>query len=678
MMRAGLSAWWARILAGVAGGAVGAGLLVAAAAPVQAAEVTVRPGDGVLKVAGHGYGHGRGMSQWGAYGAALKGLTYQQIMAFYYPGTTLGSLSNSPITVRVTSDTDGSTEVLAQDGLTASSGTRSLVLPASSSIVRWRVLSAGGYRLQWLSSSGTWSDYDLMGAKAPIPGPVTFSRPAGSVRLLLPAGYYREYLGSVTGASYGGIHYSVVRTTMETYLRGVVPNEMPASWAPEALKAQAVAARTYAANQRATASSSRPYQTCDSTACQVFDGYADYTLAGALKTRHTDSRSDAAIAATVTSSKVPVVVLYHGSLAFTEFSASNGGYSTAGSVPYLVAKSDPYDGAAGGSAHSWYDTVSVASIEQRHPSIGRLVALRVTRDGRGEWGGRVDSVALVGTNGTVNLSGSGFSSEAGFLHRWWAVRYADPHRDFTMDGRDDLIARVASTGQLRVYPGLPGRLSYGRAIGSGWGGMSVVQGSGDFTGDGLADVVAVERSTGKLWLYPGTGDGRLGTRRLMGSGWGWLRNVTVAGDMSGDGLPDIVGVVSDGRLLLYTGNGAGGLSSRRTMSTGWSSFDRLVGIGDMNGDGHPDLLGRIRTTGQLAVYHSTGTGYLRSDRVVTGGGWNSMSLLAAAGDLDEDGRPDLFAVDGATGALYAYNGASGRFDSRTQISTGWAGIDALG
>jgi SpoIID/LytB domain protein len=655
---------------------VAASVLVGSS-PAQASEVIDRPGANVLEVSGHGYGHGRGMSQWGAYGAAVKGLPYQKILAFYYPGTTLCTLANAVISVQVTSDTDGFTEVQAESGLRETSGGKTFTLPTHELITRWRVLSSSGFHLQYFNTDkNAWRDW-LPGGQ-PVTGAVTFTGADGTVRLLLPGSTWREYIGTVTGTRYNNVHTSVVGTTMETYLRGVVPNEMPASWASEALRAQAVAARTYAASQRLETPAGRPWQTCDSTSCQVFDGYIDYTSTGAVKERHTDSRSDAAISATVNSAKVPYVVKYGSQIAFTEFSASNGGYSTAGSVPYLVAKPDPYDGVVPNAAHSWNDSVSVATLEARYPSIGHLVSLSLKRDGKGEWGGRVDSATLVGTAGRVVVSGTDLARQAGFLHRWFAVRYAPPARDMTSDGNADLVARVASTGQLRVYRGDGSRYADPVLWGTGWNGMSVVQGSDDFTGDGLVDVVAVQRSTGNLYVYPVTGDGRVRAGIQIGHGWGSLRNVTVAGDLSGDGLTDIVGVASDGRLLLYPGTGTSGVTSGRTAGTGWSGFDKLVGIGDVDGDGHDDLLGRVLSSGRLYLYHGSGGGRFRSDTVVTGTGWNAMSMLASAGDLTGDGRPDVVAVEKATGILWRYTGNDGALGARTAIGTGWNGINALG
>src|SRR4051812_43207848 len=79
--------------------ALSAGLVGLVAAPTQASvavhEVYPVPVDGVYTLAGHGYGHGHGMSQFGAYGAALKGLTAKQIVAFYYANTSLVTQSAS-------------------------------------------------------------------------------------------------------------------------------------------------------------------------------------------------------------------------------------------------------------------------------------------------------------------------------------------------------------------------------------------------------------------------------------------------------------------------------------------------------------------------------------------------------------------------------------------------------
>ena len=91
-------------------------LLVGDALPARA-DPTVAPKSGSFSVRGSGWGHGWGMSQYGAYGAAERGLDWKQILAFYYPGTTRADLpARSMLKVWVTSDTDGSLRVLPVDG----------------------------------------------------------------------------------------------------------------------------------------------------------------------------------------------------------------------------------------------------------------------------------------------------------------------------------------------------------------------------------------------------------------------------------------------------------------------------------------------------------------------------------------------------------------------------------
>ena len=135
---------------------------------------------------------------------------------------------------------------------------------------------------------------------------------------------------------------------MDDYVKGVVPREMPASWMAEALRAQAVAARTYAAYDRA-AHTTRSYDTCDTTSCQVFGGASSE-----------DSRSNAAVVATAGQ-----VVTYGGKPAFTQFGSSSGGWTSAGSMPYLTAKADPYDGFSGNPVHTWTKSVTKAAVQKR-------------------------------------------------------------------------------------------------------------------------------------------------------------------------------------------------------------------------------------------------------------------------------------------------------------------------
>jgi peptidoglycan hydrolase-like amidase len=94
---------------------------------------------------------------------------------------------------------------------------------------------------------------------------------------------------------------------------------------------------------------------------------------------------------------------------FTQFSSSNGGWTARGSQPYLPIQADGWDAAAAPNPYlDWTTTVGAAALESRYPSIGTLQAVRVTeRDGGGLWGGRVLTVVLEGSAGSVTVSGDG-------------------------------------------------------------------------------------------------------------------------------------------------------------------------------------------------------------------------------------------------------------------------------
>ena len=163
-------------------------------------------------------------------------------------------------------------------------------------------------------------------------------------------------------------------TSLENYVKGVVPREIPATWSPAAVQAQAVAARTYAAYERAHPLTSR-YQICDTTSCQVYGGKTSEHPA-----------SNRAVNATRGQ-----VRTYKGEPAFTQFSSSQRRLDCRRDRrPYLVAKPDPYDGWSGNPNHTWLTKVTDTRIENAFPRVGnlrRIVVIR--RDGNGQWGGRV-------------------------------------------------------------------------------------------------------------------------------------------------------------------------------------------------------------------------------------------------------------------------------------------------
>ena len=232
------------------------------------------PASGTYTVRGHGYGHGRGMSQYGAKGAALEGLTHEQILKFYYPGTSLDT-ARRKIRVLITGDTTSDLVVDARGAArcgTWAPGRRTTcrgtwARPAGGSSVDGQNRNVVAYFADGRGGRGS------PAARAALEGAGEF-RAGGPITLVTPSAARCRYRGSPSrgAAAAGSTDRNTVNVvSLDDYVQGVVPAEMPASWEPEAVQAQAVAARTYGAYHRAAAR--RPvYHICDTTSCQVYRG----------------------------------------------------------------------------------------------------------------------------------------------------------------------------------------------------------------------------------------------------------------------------------------------------------------------------------------------------------------------------------------------------------------------
>lgn len=382
--------------------AAGSLLLTGAlAAPSAEADSAVEPSGGTFVIKGAGFGHGHGMSQYGAYGAAKEGLSWQEILAFYYPGTTLKTLSSSTtIKVRITADNDNNLRVLPAEGLTVSDGDDSLTLPTGSKYRSWRIKRSGsGYRLSWRDADG---DYTTLAT--PLGRSTwSFSTEAKIVKVRMPNGSTREYRGSVALVKRGSGAMTVNKVKLEDYVRSVVPSEMPTSWAPDAVRAQAVAARSYAIRIR-DFTSYRGYDICDTTACQVYGGRATTSAGGTRTVRETAAGTAAARGTAGT------IVTYGGQVALTQFASSNGGAMSSGGYSYLREKDDPYDGVV--RSQAWSRTITAKAVARAYPSVGTVKQLKITeRDGSGRYGGRVVSIKIVGSRSTKTVTGSAFQGK---------------------------------------------------------------------------------------------------------------------------------------------------------------------------------------------------------------------------------------------------------------------------
>lgn len=341
---------------------------------------------------GHGYGHGRGMSQYGAQGAALRGLNARQILDFYYPGTKEAQ-AGGQIRVQLSADTDGDTIVAHAPGLRLR-WLNDNAVTALPTTAWWRLRAAGANTVVESSSNArTWSPWATRAGSAEFDanGPLTLRTPSGD----------RPYRGALRQV--GGDTINVLG--LETYLQGVVAKEMPASWKPAALQSQAVAARTYVTRLRQL-NAGRSFDTCDTTSCQVYGGQSAEVAA-----------TNNAIAATNGQIRT-----YAGSPALTQYSSSSGGHTVYGGVPYLPAQPDPYDSFSGNPLHSWAKGVSAAEATKAFPGLGTIVQLTVvTRSGGGDWGGRAAKVKITGSKGTLMTTGSTVRSRLGLRSDWFTL-----------------------------------------------------------------------------------------------------------------------------------------------------------------------------------------------------------------------------------------------------------------
>lgn len=397
-----------------------------------------------IVVRGHGNGHGRGMSQWGAYGwATVYGKTWQEILDFYYGGTgnalgnvtDVGLTANKVLSVRLTLLDGLQTAVISDNGSAAWSGTtgtyRALLARETENGV-FSVYSSSVATCP--SSSGTPSGFTLVASG--VKGPVTFRTAKSYVAAAVAptdllgvceppsggrtAGRVRYYRGAIQATNdSSGNNRTVNVVPVESYLRGVVPRESPAYWGDaasgagiNALRAQAVAARSYALSENRYTSTGTYARTCDSQSCQVYGGAA-LRDGGSSTVVIEDARSDRAVRDT----ENMVMKTSSSAILRTEFSSSNGGRTAGQPIP---AKRDDGDIAANPPELNWSRAVSAASLQAKYPAIGVLSSVVTTHDGNGgDFDGYAVNVTIAGTAGSVTRTAWQFRSDFTLYSPWF-------------------------------------------------------------------------------------------------------------------------------------------------------------------------------------------------------------------------------------------------------------------
>ena len=629
--------------------------------PASADEVYPRPATGSFTVQGHGNGHGIGMSQWGAYGAAAQGYGWQSILDFYYPNTTRTGVGDPTIRVDVRGDLGNALTVVPAAGITASFGSNhsgaypiGTVGAGGLAVTAIRVVPASGSdaKVQYQTSDGAWNEWGISASQINLANPQT-----GAVDVRTGAGAVNTYQGEVRGLLRSGAVVPVAAVSMESYVRGVVPREAVSSWPLNALAAQATAARTYGAYALAHPRSA-DYDICDTTACQVFMARG-YTSATDLATASTGG----------------VVLTSGGAAALTMFSSSNGGWTVSGGTPYLVAHQDGFDRNAANSSRDWSATITPATIQSTWSGVGTLRQVRITsRDGNGDWGGRVLSLTLVGTGGSVVVSGSSFAGALGLQSNYLTLlptsSTASFPRDFTGDGKADLLFVDTATndGQLMVAAGDgSGHLRPPSTFGlTGLNYWRAVFSPGAWDGDLVSDVMAVD-GQGSLLLWSGATV--TNAPRTVGSGFGQYDLFFPIGDFTGDGSPDFVARrQSDQSLWLFQVAAGGVVSGPTQVASSMSAYKNLFSPGDFDRDGATDMIG-VTQSGGLILFRGDGRGGWQS-MVGIGGEWSGTTSSFSPGDLDGNGWPDVVSAF-SDGSLVLFSGGGTGFSAASSLGSGW-------
>jgi SpoIID/LytB domain protein len=420
----------------------------AARRPAQTPAACPRCVAPVFVVTGRGWGHGVGLSQYGALGYAREGAGYEEILAHYYTGT---QLSDAPLK-------------------------------------RIRVLLAAGAKTLSVGSKAPFRVRDALAAVHELPagtetfGPGLRIREAGRAKpqplqgplVFLPGGQPlelkgRAYRGELRVAAEKARLRAINTVGLEAYLYGVVPSEMPHRWPLEALKAQAVAARSYALATRR----SGEFDVFSDVRSQVYRGIPEE-----------EGPTNEAIDATAGQ-----VLIYDGEVAHTYFFSTSGGrtatvtdvWPSSKPTPYLVSVDDPYDSLS--PYHRWGPLVFTAKAARAKLKVpGPLRDLRTTVTGSG----RIGTLTTVGATGETQITGGDSRFRLGLRSTWYRVGMLALAKPSTP---------VAPGGQLTlngIARGLSGVTLEQRAAGAGWQSLAKVKPG---VGGAFAIVVKPEAAT---------------------------------------------------------------------------------------------------------------------------------------------------------------------------------------
>ena len=459
---------WRSVAGVVVAVVLSAGWLLATAPPAAAYPAAS------VDLTGHGFGHGRGMGQWGAFGYAIAGTSWSNITTHYYSGA-VPALT-----------TPGQEGTFVRVALTENNGNDVIVVSASGFTVGGRHIPGGQAVLMQADNAGGWNLFQssacdggpsgwgapfATGVASPIAMPDNNSNigdpNAANLALQLCQVGGNLFVRGFLEATYNGSAQTrtVNIVPLEDYIVGVVPNESPAYWgqigAPgpqgypwgfQELEAQAVAARSYV--MAGLGSYGGYADTCD-LSCQTYRGL----------------QNESAITDAATVDTLGYVMEEGSQIMTTEYSSSSGGYTAPGTFPAVPDDGDsvcpPGINGACNPNHTWKVSIPVTSIESTWPQLGSLQSISVTsRNGFGDMGGRVLSMTLVGSSQNVVVTGDQFAAAFNLLSNWFtpniglptpavAIAATSDGKGYWMNGTDGSLVGFGDASYFGSAGGIP-------------------------------------------------------------------------------------------------------------------------------------------------------------------------------------------------------------------------------
>lgn len=424
------------VVAALVLGATVLGVAPAGGPHVAAAPAQQPPLSDTITIDGRGWGHGRGLGQWGALGYATGRSggpwSYRAILDHYYGDTAVGTVGD-PLAAVTLLELRGQPllveriEGVSVEGLSTVPGA-----------VRAVMRPDGDYDVSTAAScaAGGWSEPTVLPSPVRLRAPGTTGSAGDALRVCQGDGTSTGYRGELVAMSSTfddkdvGVAQTVNLVGLDDLLRSVLPGQLPPSWSGldggrghQALLAQAVASRGFLVFGDGRWSDlhsglGATFSTCDSSRCLRYAG-VDVE----------DPRTDVAVRST--SGEVRTRL---GAVVRTEFHASSGGWTAGGAFP---AVRDVGDDLPANDQRQWSTYLDRRAIEARY-ALGNMVAIEVLeRNGLGNDGGRVTRIRLVGDARAVELSGTEFRDHWGLRSDWFDVSGAPPRTPVEPRAIDD-------------------------------------------------------------------------------------------------------------------------------------------------------------------------------------------------------------------------------------------------